>query len=210
MRRTSGIVHVAVITTRAKPKRTNLSFLHQKLRYMLPRLYPLFRALRPPHIPSSAAPMACVLPPAAPVSLSPSPNTISSIRLSPRVGVIGSSNHLRVSPPDSTLSGRGFHTLCREDGRDLRPLGRVRASQRDYRKVRRRASKSKEKELELNVSICIEEDMPDDLEVLVLSLSCVSFGLFCSRKFSNLKAFKFLKEGRFCCLNNGSLLSKIT
>ncbi|KAB1204333.1 Sugar phosphatase YidA [Morella rubra] len=136
---------------------------------MLPRLYPLFRALRPPHIPSSAAPMACVLPPAAPVSLSPTPNTISSIRLSPRVGFIGSSNHLRVSPPDSTLSGRGFHALCREDGRDLRPLGRVRASQRDYRKVRRRASKSKEKELELNVSICIEEDMPDDPEVLSIA-----------------------------------------
>ena len=27
--------------------------------------------------------------------------------------------------------------------------------------------KSKEKELELNVSICIEEDLPDDPEVLV-------------------------------------------
>lgn len=37
--------------------------------------------------------------------------------------------------------------------------------------MRRRAAKSKEKELELNVSICIEEDLPDDSEVLVLSLS---------------------------------------
>ncbi|KAF8033948.1 hypothetical protein BT93_C0283 [Corymbia citriodora subsp. variegata] len=44
--------------------------------------------------------------------------------------------------------------------------GRVWASQREYRKVRRRAAKSKERELELNVSICIEEDLPDDPEIL--------------------------------------------
>lgn len=46
--------------------------------------------------------------------------------------------------------------------------GRVWASQREYRKVRRRAARSKERELELNVGICIEEDLPDDPEILVL------------------------------------------
>ncbi|KAL3744440.1 hypothetical protein ACJRO7_013667 [Eucalyptus globulus] len=43
--------------------------------------------------------------------------------------------------------------------------GRVWASQRGCRKVRRWAGKSKERELELNVSICIEEDLPDDPEI---------------------------------------------
>lgn len=33
--------------------------------------------------------------------------------------------------------------------------------------MRRRAAKSKEKELELNVSICIEDELPDDPEILV-------------------------------------------
>lgn len=56
------------------------------------------------------------------------------------------------------------------DGQGLSPLrGRVWASQREYRKVRRRAAKSKEKALELNVSICIEEDLPDDPEVLSIA-----------------------------------------
>lgn len=35
--------------------------------------------------------------------------------------------------------------------------------------MRRRAAKSKEKELELNVSICIEEDLPDDPELLSIA-----------------------------------------
>ncbi|KAK3435943.1 hypothetical protein EUGRSUZ_C00613 [Eucalyptus grandis] len=47
--------------------------------------------------------------------------------------------------------------------------GRVWASQRGYRKVRRRTGKSKERELELNVSICIEEDLPDDPEILSIA-----------------------------------------
>jgi hypothetical protein len=33
--------------------------------------------------------------------------------------------------------------------------------------VRRRAPKRKDKELELNVSICLEEELPDDPEILV-------------------------------------------
>ncbi|CAK8570205.1 unnamed protein product [Lathyrus sativus] len=49
------------------------------------------------------------------------------------------------------------------------PFRGVRANvggQREYRKVRRRTPKGKPKELELSVSICIEEDLPDDPEIL--------------------------------------------
>ncbi|CAL5206514.1 unnamed protein product [Lathyrus oleraceus] len=49
------------------------------------------------------------------------------------------------------------------------PFRGVRANaggQREYRKVRSRTPKSKPKELELSVSICIEEDLPDDPEIL--------------------------------------------
>lgn len=44
------------------------------------------------------------------------------------------------------------------------------ASQRDYRKFRKRPLKKrdKEKELELSVKICIEEQLPDDPEILVI------------------------------------------
>lgn len=79
----------------------------------------------------------------------------------------------------SSLFCRRFHALCGEERRALRPLGRVFAAQRDYRKARRRAFKSKEKELELNVSICIEEGLPEDPEVLV---GCCSVLLFFPRK----------------------------
>ncbi|RVW79227.1 Endoribonuclease YBEY, chloroplastic [Vitis vinifera] len=43
-------------------------------------------------------------------------------------------------------------------------FGRILASQRGYRKLRRRPAKSKAKELELGVKICIEEELPDDPE----------------------------------------------
>ncbi|XP_004498456.1 endoribonuclease YBEY, chloroplastic-like [Cicer arietinum] len=48
----------------------------------------------------------------------------------------------------------------------------VRASaggHREYRKVRRRTPRSKQKELELSVDICIEEDLPDDPEILSIA-----------------------------------------
>ncbi|XP_059459587.1 endoribonuclease YBEY, chloroplastic isoform X1 [Corylus avellana] len=137
---------------------------------MLPRLSPLLRPLHPPLLPS-ATPMARVIPRASLAHFSPSPNAVASICLSPRLGFDTNTNRFGVSPSlKSSLSARGFHALCRDDGRGLTPLGRVWASQqREYRKVRRRAVKSKEKELELNVSICIEEDLPDDPEVLSIS-----------------------------------------
>ncbi|GLT53425.1 hypothetical protein SLA2020_266950 [Shorea laevis] len=112
---------------------------------MLPRLSPFLRPLHPLLLPSAATPW--------------------------RVSSHAPPHRFGVSPSlKSSLSGRGFHALCRDDGRGLTPLGRVWASQqREYRKVRRRAVKSKEKELELNVSICIEEDLPDDPEVLSIA-----------------------------------------
>lgn len=67
----------------------------------------------------------------------------------------------------SSLLGRGTGGLW--GGGDARAFARVSASQRGYRKVRRKpAKKSKEKELELSVSICIEDDLPDDPEILVI------------------------------------------
>ncbi|KAF5461649.1 hypothetical protein F2P56_017727 [Juglans regia] len=114
--------------------------------------------------------MARVLSRPTPLPLSPAPKTINSIRVSAQSGFLINTNSLHVSPSlKSSLSGRGFDSLCREDGRGLRPLGRVWAAQREYRKVRRLPSKSKEKELELNVSICIEEDLPDDAEILSIA-----------------------------------------
>lgn len=48
----------------------------------------------------------------------------------------------------------------------VRSSRKVFSEQRGYRKVRRRVAKSKPNELELNVSICIEDELPDDPEVL--------------------------------------------
>ncbi|KAK8975794.1 hypothetical protein V6N11_057634 [Hibiscus sabdariffa] len=67
----------------------------------------------------------------------------------------------------SSLFGRRFHALCCEDGRRRlsRPMRIVSASNKEYRKMRGRQVKSKEKQLELSVSICIEEELPDDPEI---------------------------------------------
>ncbi|OMO86632.1 hypothetical protein COLO4_21003 [Corchorus olitorius] len=74
------------------------------------------------------------------------------------------------SSSKSPLFGRKFHALCREDGRRLsRTAPIISASKREYRKVRRRPAKSKEKQLELSVSICIEEELPDDPEILSIA-----------------------------------------
>lgn len=50
----------------------------------------------------------------------------------------------------------------------------VAAGRREYRKVRSRrvaaaAKKSKEKELELSVKICLEEQLPEDPEIMVMT-----------------------------------------
>ena len=144
--------------------------------YMLP---PILRCSPHPHTPSpsfsSPARMARALLRAVPVLLHPSSTTAAatSTRSPSRLGLVRGANGCDASSlSKSTFFGWRFHALCGEGRRGLRSLGRVWATQRDYRKVRRRAPKRNEKELELNVSICIEEDLPDDPEILVsLSLS---------------------------------------
>ncbi|XP_014490283.1 uncharacterized protein LOC106753016 isoform X1 [Vigna radiata var. radiata] len=68
--------------------------------------------------------------------------------------------------------GFSFHALtqCRTEGRHRLVAG-VRSESKEYRKVRRRASKNKEKEkeLQLRVEICLEEDLPDDPEILSIA-----------------------------------------
>ncbi|XP_007012191.2 PREDICTED: uncharacterized protein LOC18588008 isoform X1 [Theobroma cacao] len=95
-------------------------------------------------------------------SISRSPSNLSPIRYTARFDVPSLSK--------SPLFGRRFHALCREDGRRLwRPTRIVSALNRNYRKVRRRPAKSREKQLELSVSICIEEELPDDPEILSIA-----------------------------------------
>ncbi|KAG4379170.1 hypothetical protein GLYMA_17G192300v4 [Glycine max] len=77
-------------------------------------------------------------------------------------------------PSKSSLFGRTFHALARCAGEEAatrrRPVAGVRTEQREYRKARRRAPpKSKGKELQLCVEICIEEDLPDDPEILSIA-----------------------------------------
>ncbi|KAL4283736.1 hypothetical protein GQ457_16G001350 [Hibiscus cannabinus] len=78
-----------------------------------------------------------------------------------------SARFVSYSSSKSSLFRRRFHALCREDGRRMisSPMRFVSASNKGYRKMRGRAAKSKEKQLELSVSICIEEELPDDPEI---------------------------------------------
>lgn len=93
--------------------------------------------------------------------------------------------YISYSSLDSSLfNGRTRRRLfssalsCREDWSSNRGLGKVFAEQRGYRKVRRRPAKNKEKELELDVKICIEEQLPDDPEIMV-SLSLYMHIIVC-------------------------------
>ncbi|KAG8657305.1 endoribonuclease YBEY, chloroplastic isoform X2 [Manihot esculenta] len=100
----------------------------------------------------------------------PLPTTaISSIHSSSNLFFSPNSNRFTVPRSERSTFGKELHALCGEgDGRLLPPVGEsVWAGQRGYRKVRRRAvPKSKDAELALNVSICIEEEMPNDPEIL--------------------------------------------
>ncbi|KFK32536.1 hypothetical protein AALP_AA6G255900 [Arabis alpina] len=77
-------------------------------------------------------------------------------------------NRLHVTSSfSSDLFRRRFHALTSCVGVDRKipkPAGKVFAERREFRKMRKRAPKKKQ-ELELNVSICIEEQLPDDLEI---------------------------------------------
>ncbi|KAI3522440.1 hypothetical protein L1887_00199 [Cichorium endivia] len=81
-------------------------------------------------------------------------------------------SNLSYSTTSSPLFGGLFAANRRRDGdwmHSRRLGGKVLASQRGYRKVRGRPAarkKEKGKELELDVRICIEEQLPDDPEIL--------------------------------------------
>ncbi|VVB09029.1 unnamed protein product [Arabis nemorensis] len=90
---------------------------------------------------------------------------------SPTIALSTTPNRLHVSSSLSSdfysMFHRRFHALPSYGGgvwKLPKPAGRVFAERREYRKTRKRAPKKK-KELELNVSICIEEQLPDDLEI---------------------------------------------
>ncbi|KAH9761369.1 Endoribonuclease YBEY [Citrus sinensis] len=129
---------------------------------MLPRLSSVLRAL-----PSSTAPMARIISRATPLPVTRTSYAAISFLNSPSISY--KTHRLDASSPSnsSPLFGRGFRVLCRrEEESVVRSSRKVFAEQRGYRKARRRVAKSKQKELELNVSICIEDELPDDPEVL--------------------------------------------
>ncbi|XP_021819479.1 uncharacterized protein LOC110761322 [Prunus avium] len=130
--------------------------------------------LRTLHLPSSSATqMARYIPRATLLSITPIPirHTAASFPAPPHS--IFPLKTQRFYSSKSSLFGWRFHSLCGDEWRGAArpPLlsGPIYSSQREYRKMRRRATKTKEKEkkeIELDVSICIEEDLPDDPEVL--------------------------------------------
>lgn len=134
---------------------------------MLPRVSPLIRTIQisyclPARKMTRAAPLPLALPEIS----------AFSVHHSSQLVIIGKSNHSEYSSlSNSSLFTRRFHALCRGDEKLLKARsGTVFASNREYRKLRRKPVKKKEKELELNVSICIEEELPDDTEILVIYL----------------------------------------
>ncbi|CAH8335743.1 unnamed protein product [Eruca vesicaria subsp. sativa] len=95
------------------------------------------------------------------------------LRPSPRITLVTAPNRLNVtsslssSPNFPSTLHRRFHALRNLVGGEWKlpkPAGRVFAERREYRKMRKRAPKRKQ-ELELSVSICIEENLPDDNEI---------------------------------------------
>ncbi|KAJ9701878.1 hypothetical protein PVL29_003902 [Vitis rotundifolia] len=131
---------------------------------MPPLLYPLRRTLRLPFLFHHHHQMARVLSRASPL---PCPSPPSAAFVS-NLSFSHSSIPFQISSPSpkSSIFGAAFRLVCRENERFSKRFGRILASQRGYRKLRRRPAKSKEKELELGVKICIEEELPDDPEIL--------------------------------------------
>ncbi|KAJ4708127.1 haloacid dehalogenase-like hydrolase family protein [Melia azedarach] len=134
---------------------------------MLPRLFPFIRTL-----PFSSSPMARLVARATSLPFSRTSTAITFVHSSLNLSFISyNSNHFDIScSSKSSIYGRRFHVLCRrEEESGVRTSRKVLAAQRGYRKVRKRAAKSKEKQLELNVSICIEDELPDDPEILSIA-----------------------------------------
>lgn len=136
---------------------------------MLPLFSPLLRSL-----PSSTTPMARII--------ARSPITVTFFHSSSTVSLFPyHTKRFDISSfSNSSVFGRKFHALCAgKDGKLLKSSIKVFAEKREYRKVKRRATKSKEKELELSVSICIEDELPDDPEISVFICLCLSVLLYC-------------------------------
>ncbi|KAF3446720.1 hypothetical protein FNV43_RR11900 [Rhamnella rubrinervis] len=132
------------------------------------RFVPILRTLH--HSLSSSARMARAIQRAVVVPLNLATTSSRSFHSPSYLGFISHANGFDASSAsESSLFGRRFHALCGDERVVLKPLQRIFAAQRDYRKLRRRAAKSKEKKLELNVSICIEEELPDDPEILCIA-----------------------------------------
>lgn len=145
---------------------------------MLSRLSPLIRTV-PPLPPSMAA---RVLSRALP-SIAALPSKLSSPPPPPR------RFHVTASCLEAaSLFGRRI--FISNNGSCIAPRfggkngNAVVAARREYRKVRSRrvaaANKNKEKELELSVKICLEEQLPEDPEIMVLSQCSLAPGYYCS------------------------------
>ncbi|KAL3500626.1 hypothetical protein ACH5RR_039719 [Cinchona calisaya] len=153
---------------------------------MLSRLSPFLRTV-PSHSPLAAESMAArALPPRSIPSVATSllPNSSSAVAKYPLSFPLPPP--LRSPTPSSLFSHSSIFGppasvfSCKDDRRLFwtfsRGFGKIFASWREYRKSRRKPApapapvrakaKSKKKELELSVNICIEEQLPDDPEIL--------------------------------------------
>ncbi|KAI5669171.1 hypothetical protein M9H77_19024 [Catharanthus roseus] len=131
---------------------------------MLSRLSPLLRSSL--HFRSTrAATLARAIPSVTGSASSLSLNDHSKLSFSPAsLSFPAASPHFG----SSILSPAGLS--CEEDRKFFltaaRRFGKVFASGREYRKTRRKPAPRRREELELNVKICIEEQLPDDPEIL--------------------------------------------
>ncbi|CAN7060582.1 hypothetical protein BRARA_D01569 [Brassica rapa] len=119
------------------------------------------------------------------------------VRSSPRIALATTPNVLNVSSSDSSsMFHRRFHALRNivggGDWKLPKPAaGRVFAERREYRKMRKRAPKRKQ-ELELSVSICIEEQLPDDTEIQnIAEMLRVNVPMAMKLAFNGLKDSKY-------------------
>ncbi|KAK9273734.1 hypothetical protein L1049_018544 [Liquidambar formosana] len=119
--------------------------------------------------PFSTNQMARAISRAAPFLLKSSPIPTSSLHSHSHSVFFPYTIRFFSSSIDSSFFGGRSYISRREDQKLPRGLGRVFAEQRGYRKVRKRPAKKKKNELELNVSICIEEELPDDPEILSIA-----------------------------------------
>ncbi|XP_057959429.1 endoribonuclease YBEY, chloroplastic isoform X1 [Malania oleifera] len=134
---------------------------------MHPRFSSLCRALYPFSSSSTLTLMVRVTPRTTPFRLKALSDATYHFSHRSHLAFVASYSCPSSSPVNSALFGGRFHGVrAREDWGFSRRIGPVFAAERGYRRVRRRPAKKKEKELELNVNICIEEQLPDDPEIL--------------------------------------------